>query len=271
MEHRAKKSLGQNFLKSHAALKKMVSAGNVSASDTVLEIGPGKGALTKEILATGAHVIAIEKDDRLIPLLQELFAAEIQNGQLELVHGDALLFTPKDYNLKRGNWMLVANIPYYITGMLVRHFLESENQPKNMTILVQKEVAERVVAKSKGKKGKESILSMSVKAFGSPFNKGTVSKRYFSPMPKVDSAILHITDISHDRIPQGKESDFFILLKQGFGHKRKTLLHNLGEFYKKETIQHALHEAKLSEKVRAEELQLGDWLFLLGNLKEIHS
>lgn len=263
MNHRAKKSLGQNFLKSKPALKKMVSSGSIGKGDTVLEIGPGKGALTTELLGTGARIIAIEKDDRLIPVLQELFAVEIKNKQLQLVHGDALEFDVTDLKLKPGKWKLVANIPYYITGMLIRRYLESTNQPESMTILVQKEVAERIVTKD----GKESILSISVKVFGDPKYGGTVSKRYFSPAPKVDSAILYIGNIGHFYTPKD-EKVFFELIKQAFGHKRKTLTHNLGETYPKEVLKEILIKLGKGEQARAEELGIEDWKGFYEMLKK---
>jgi 16S rRNA (adenine1518-N6/adenine1519-N6)-dimethyltransferase len=252
--HKAKKSLGQNFLKSKPALKKMVSSASLGENDTVLEIGPGKGALTKELLATGAHVIAVEKDDQLIPFLEDLFKVEIASKQFSLIHGDALELDLKKLKLQQGTWKLVANIPYYITGLLMRHYLESNNQPQSMTVLVQKEVAERVVAKD----GKESILSISVKLFGEPAYKGTVSKRYFSPAPKVDSAILHVANITHIYTPE-QEKSFFNLIKLAFGHKRKTIVHNLGGTYSKETIKEILSKLGKGEQARAEELGIEDW------------
>ena len=257
--HRAKKSLGQNFLKSHAALKKMVSSGNITETDTVLEIGPGKGALTKELLATGAKIVAIEKDDRLIPYLQELFQAEIDSGQLELIHGDALEFNPRDHKLK--DYKIVANIPYYITGLLIRTYLESPYPPKGMTILVQKEVAERIVAKD----DKESILSLSVKLFGTPAYKGVVSKRYFSPQPKVDSAILHITVNEHHYKSEFTKA-FFELAHLAFGHKRKTLMHNLAEVYPKEKLIELFRKLHLPLAVRAEAVDATLWINILKDL-----
>jgi 16S rRNA (adenine1518-N6/adenine1519-N6)-dimethyltransferase len=257
---KAKKSLGQNFLKSHAALKKMVSSAGAGPTDTILEIGPGKGALTKELLASGAHILAIEKDDRLIPYLQELFEAEIKSGQLELIHGDALEFDPRKYKLQK--YKIVANIPYYITGLLIRTYLESPYPPEGMTILVQKEVAERIVARD----GKESILSLSVKLFGTPFYKGVVSKRYFSPQPKVDSAILHIANITKT-VSKKTADTFFIIIKQAFSQKRKTLLHTLGDIYSRETIGLLLQQLNKKELARPEELSLSDWLSITEKLE----
>ncbi len=261
MEHRAKKSLGQNFLKSKAVLKGMVSAANITKTDIVLEIGPGKGALTTELLATGARVIAVEKDDRLIPVLQETFKNQAKNGQFTLIHGDALELDLKKLGLKAGKWKLVANIPYYITGLLIRNYLETENQPASMTILVQKEVAERVVARD----GRESILSLSVKVFGDPKYGGTVSKRYFSPAPKVDSAILTVNNITH-KLKPAQEKAFFEVVKEGLAHKRKTLVHNLGKHYGSDRVRGALAALGLNEKARGEELSIDLWMKLVAVL-----
>ena len=123
----AKKSLGQNFLNSPAAVAKIIGAGKVSAGDTVLETGPGKGVLTEALLKTGAKIIAVEKDYRMIPFLQEKFFAEIYSGQLQLVHEDILEFSPLDFKLKANGYKLIANIPYYITGAFLEKFLSEKN------------------------------------------------------------------------------------------------------------------------------------------------
>jgi 16S rRNA (adenine1518-N6/adenine1519-N6)-dimethyltransferase len=158
-----KKSLGQHFLNSPHALTAMVAAGNIVNSDTVIEIGPGEGVLTKELLTTGAHVIAIEADSRLIPILSETFAEEIKKKQLTLIHTDV-----RNYNYATQapkNYKVVANIPYYITGEIIRDLLSSKNKPSSITILIQKEVAERITTR---KESKESVLSISIKAYGEP-------------------------------------------------------------------------------------------------------
>lgn len=234
----------------------MVSSAAVSSKDTVLEIGPGKGALTKELLDTGATVIAIEKDDRLVPFLLDMFKKEHSLGRFVLFHGDALEFSPSKWI--KGDYKLVANIPYYITGILIRTYMEGVHPPVSMTILVQKEVAERIVAKD----GKESLLSLSVKLYGTPVYRGTVSKRYFSPAPKVDSAILYIKDITQDKYTPTGRIQFFELLHLAFAHKRKTILHNLNEHYPKELLKEKLRALGKSEQARAEELGITDWKFL---------
>lgn len=254
MSIRAKKSLGQNFLHSKSVLEKMARAGNVSSKDTVIEVGPGKGSLTEVLLKTGARIIAIEKDDRLIPLLQEKFSLEIKNGQLTLIHDDALLFSPKNWQLTASNYKLVANIPYYITGLLLRHFLEGETPPQTIVLLVQKEVAERIVARDK----KESILSLSVKYFGTPSYIAKVSKNLFTPKPKVDSAIILIEDIRKNH-PKGEQEAFFKLVKAGFAQKRKLLIKNLEKVSAKEALKAVFQKIQIGETARAETVSIEKW------------
>ena len=254
-----KKSLGQNFLNSDGALDAIIEAGKVTKGDVVLEIGPGKGALTKRLLKTGAKVIAIEKDDRLIPELQEIFAKEIKSKQLKLIHADILEFDVKSYLLNVTSYKLIANIPYYITGEITRKFLSGDSQPSLMVVLVQKEVAERIIAKDK----KESILSISVKVYGEPKYIQTVKAGSFFPPPKVDSAILLIDNISKKNFKNSTdEKRFFEIVKAGFAHKRKTLSGNLKQIISKEK----LAELGINEEERAENLTLTEWLKLTNNL-----
>ncbi len=261
---RPKKSLGQNFLKSEKALNDIVSAPGILASDTVLEIGPGKGALTEKLLETGAKVVAVEYDKDLIPVLEEKFAEKIKSGKLVLVHEDILKFDPTSYALRTTNYKLVGNIPYYITGAIIRKFLESDFQPKSMTLLVQKEVAERIVARD----GKASILSISVEAYGEPKYIGKVSARYFSPEPKVDSAIILIDKISKDNFKDVSEENFFQVVKLAFGQKRKTLLKNLNTQGLALGLEAILEGIGIDPKARAEDLSFEK---LLNLAKKLHS
>lgn len=254
MEHKAKKSLGQNFLKSKKALIRICEAGELSSGDVVLEIGPGKGALTEKLLEKGAQVIAIEKDDSLIPFLQEKFTHEAKSGQFILLNQDILDFSiPK--NIKK--YKLIANIPYNITGAIFKKFLEEERQPEKMVLLVQKEVAERIVAKD----GKESILSISVKIYGLPKYIMTVGKKFFSPSPKVDSAIILISDISKNTFNGNiSEKKFFEILKAGFAHKRKLVLSNLTKTFKqKDEFEIIFNKLKINKNSRAENLTAQNW------------
>jgi 16S rRNA (adenine1518-N6/adenine1519-N6)-dimethyltransferase len=214
--NRAKRSLGQNFLTALWPVRTMARAAEVKDKDLVIEIGPGKGILTKELLFCGATVIAIEKDDALYDFLNEKFAAEIASKKLLLVRGDALtqdiakLVSKKPYKV-------VANIPYNITGLLIPFFLESNFQPTSITFLVQKEVANRICTKGK----KESILSLSVKVFGTPVYIEKVSRSLFRPAPNVDSAIIHIKDIHQGFKDDKSKKQFFEVVKKAFNSKRK--------------------------------------------------
>lgn len=259
----AKKSLGQNFLKSQKAISDTVRAAQISPGETVLEIGPGRGALTGALLTAGAKVLAVETDRELVAHLLEKFAREIKENSLVLVHGDILDFNPKNYKLKAGGYKLVANIPYYITGAILRKFLESPSSPKSMTLIVQKEVGERIVAKD----GKESILSLSVKIFGWPKLVSKIPKRYFSPEPQVDSAIVHIDEISKKRLGKTLLEKFFQVVKAGFAHKRKMLLGNLvSAGFAKDRAVLALEKAGLAKTARAEDVPLSTWISLSQKL-----
>ncbi len=261
---KAKKSLGQNFLKSGKALGDIVRAGEVSADDVVLEIGPGKGALTEKLLENGAKVLAVEKDRDLIPFLSEKFASYIDSGKLQLIEADILDFNPISYKLEAKSYKLVGNIPYYITGAIIRKFLESDFQPLLAVFLVQKEVAERIVARP-GRSGdkKESILSLSVKAYGEPKLVAKVPKRYFTPEPKVDSAVLLINNISKKNFRNLTEEDFFFVVKSAFGQKRKTMLKNLsGAGISKENLVFTAENMNLDPKIRAEDLTIDQFLAL---------
>ncbi len=268
---RAKKSLGQHFLKSERALMAIVGAGRVSAEDFVLEIGPGTGALTEKLLATSCQVLAVEKDDNLFDTLKIKFQEEIAGRKLILMHDDILKFNLSKLEVR--NYKLVANIPYNITGAILKKFLEADNQPSMMVLLVQKEVAQRIVARDK----KESILSISVKAYGVPRYIETVKAGSFVPMPKVDSAIIAIENISKtffqkmavdvDTECQQMEKRFFEIVRAGFKSKRKKLSSNLGTVLGKDKILEAFKKLELDKNVRAENISIEIWkkisLFLI--------
>jgi 16S rRNA (adenine1518-N6/adenine1519-N6)-dimethyltransferase len=256
--HKAKKSLGQNFLKSKSALKTIVETGQISRDDTVVEIGPGKGALTEHILQSGATLISIEKDDALFAYLSEKYQEYIASNKLRLIHSDILDLDDSLFNLPTKNYKLIANIPYNITGQIIRKFLTSTHKPTDMVLLVQKEVSDRIVARD----GKESLLSLSVKLYGTPKYIKKVPARDFSPAPKVDSAILLIKDIKNPDITHAQEVLFFEILHVGFAHKRKMLIGNLSEAYDKERILSAFHSLSIDEKARAEDITLKDWIAL---------
>ncbi len=256
-----KKSLGQNFLVNKGILKIIIDASDIKPEEIVLEIGPGKGTLTEKLLATGAKVIAIEKDDRLIPILKTKFENELKESKLFLVHGDIL---EQDLLKIAGmhSYKVVANIPYYITGSLIRFLLSSKYQPTSIILMLQKEVAKRIAAGD----GKESLLSLSVKVYGTPKYVKTVSRGSFSPPPNVDSAILSITNISKDFFRDFSEEEFFTILHAGFSSKRKKVINNLQVLFPKNALEQAFFDNSVDLGARAETLNLKTWSFLIKAL-----
>lgn len=249
--------LGQHFLIHSWAAKALAYAAAPHQGETILEIGPGKGVLTKELLALGP-VVAVEKDGELVELMRDTFRDEIDSGRLRIVAGDVRDVSPKSLGLSR--YVLAANIPYYITGEIIRQFLSAEIQPRTMALLIQKEVAQRIVSE------KESILSLSVKAYGSPRIVEKVPKKHFSPPPSVDSAILAVDDISKNFFVDLSEEAFFRVVRAGFASKRKMVANNLSVVFEKEAVLSALARAGISEKARAENIGLEGWKALALSL-----
>ncbi|PIP86340.1 ribosomal RNA small subunit methyltransferase A [Candidatus Campbellbacteria bacterium CG11_big_fil_rev_8_21_14_0_20_44_21] len=262
---RAKRSLGQNFLTSEKIVADIVGAAGLSQDDIILEVGPGRGILTGGLLKNSKKIIAVEKDDGLFDFLREKFAQEIESEKLILIHGDILDPRLNIPRLNKGGYKLVSNIPYNITGKIIRKFLSAKNRPEMMVLLLQKEVAERITAKD----GKESLLSISVKAYGKPKYIKKVSRIFFSPKPKVDSAILLIDEISQTFFKNFPEKEFFTLVKSGFAHKRKKLLNNLKEIGLEPS--RIFKEMGLSENIRAERLKPKEWLELAKKTKSRYS
>lgn len=261
---RAKKSLGQHFLKSEAALFAMRDAIDPVADDIVLEIGPGHGELTDTLLPFAGKIVAIEKDRELIPLLKDKYSAEIEQGRLEIFERDVLDFDTSILDFYREHsYKVVGNIPYYITGAIIKKFLSATKQPDTICFLIQKEVAERIVEK----KGKGSILSISIKVFGKPKIIKKIKAGSFSPPPKVDSAILLIENIDRKNFNNVSEGQFFKLLKSGFSKKRKFLLNNLRETFPENKVTKAFIQSHINTKIRAEDLKVADWLSLAKNLQ----
>lgn len=255
----AKKSLGQNFLMHAQTAERIVLAAKLPADATVLEIGPGTGMLTRVLLQHAKKVIAIEADDMLAPQLEETFAKEIETGSFELIHGDVRSFDPSSI---AGEYHVVANIPYYITGEIIRSFLTAAHKPASMTLLVQKEVAERIARSQK-----ESLLSLSVKAFGTPEYCFIVPRGAFRPAPNVDSAVLAIRHIDPAALAApGQEQAFFSILRAGFAHKRKRLAKNLEEIAPPERIATAFEAAGLDTDTRSEDVPLASWKILAASL-----
>lgn len=252
----AKKRLGQNFLTSKNIVSLIVETALITQKDTVLEVGPGKGILTEELLRKAGKVIAIEKDIELVDLLKDRFKSEIASGRLELLLGDALKFSPNNHKLIPNSYKIVANIPYYITSRFLRTFLEEKNQPEKIVLLIQKEVADRITTRD----NKESILSISVKVYGNPKIIKKMPASFFKPKPKVDSAIILIDDISKKKFKDINEKTFFEILKKGFSSKRKLLKNNL-----KITDTKYFEVCGIPTNARAENVGVENWLCLSKN------
>ncbi|MCX6760203.1 MAG: 16S rRNA (adenine(1518)-N(6)/adenine(1519)-N(6))-dimethyltransferase RsmA, partial [Candidatus Nealsonbacteria bacterium] len=209
------KRLGQNFLIDKAALNKIISAADLSENDVVLEIGPGTGMLTRELLKITKKVIAVEKDKKMAEVLKNNFK-DCKN--LEIINKDILKID--DLNIKE--YKLVANIPYYITSPIIRKFLEYSNPPKLMVLTIQKEVAQRICSRPPDM----SLLAISVQFYAKPKIISYISKNSFWPKPKVDSAILKIQDIKNKN-PEIDVASFFNILRAGFKQPRKQLQNNI--------------------------------------------
>ena len=278
------KSLGQHFLRSKEVLRKIIEAAAIKSGETVLEIGPGEGALTEALLLAGARVIAVETDTRCVRKLEERFTDHLNKKRLLLISGDIKQdevqkkIFHKEF-LGQSLYKLVANIPYYITGMLFRLFLEKLRQPSALVFLVQKEVAEQIVARE----GKESILSLSVKIYGTPRYVAKVKREAFSPPPKVDSAIVAVTDISRERLAGFTDEEYFRAVKTGLGAKRKMLFGNLaraplrppsdGQGLKipKEELLKIFNALGIDEHVRGEDVPAEKWPILAQEIKNVKS
>lgn len=249
----AKKSLGQNFLHYPKALTALISLVHKQKLSNILEIGPGKGALTRALLEkTNCTVHVVELDQRMCEFLQETFTEYVENKRLFIHHADILDINPDDI-FKGNHYGIVGNLPFYITGAIIKKFLTHTYYPTYMGIIIQKEVADRIVAND----GKESILSLSVKIFGIPKSLLKIPKKYFTPIPKVDAGLVSITDIHQNRSTHWYTT-FFNLVKQGFAHKRKKLTTNIND----QQIKDFLHHHNLSANIRAEDMSCDQWIQL---------
>ncbi len=251
---RAKKSLGQHFLLHKQIAQRMVSVAHITKRDTVVEIGPGTGKLTDALLEKAGKVIALEADKDLVNVLEEKYALAVSGERPEVRHQDIRSFNPQTI---KSHYVLVANIPYYLTSAILRQFLETAHQPKSMVLLVQKEVAQRI-ARDK----KESILSISIKVFGNPHYEFTVPRGAFFPQPSVDSAVLSIQNIHNPFATSHATASFFSVLHAGFSHKRKKLGNNLSTIADPHIVQDAFISTGIAPDARAEDIPIGKWLLL---------
>jgi len=256
----AKKSLGQNFLVNEGVVTKIVTAAELTPKDTVLEVGPGTGNLTRALIATGARIVAVEKDHRIIEDLNAEFSA----AQIEIVENDILEFKPNEYGLTEGNYKIVANLPYYITSHFIRTVFEEWPQPSLMVLMVQKEVAKRIMAKPPDM----NLLALSVQYYAKPEIITYVSRGSFRPIPTVDSAVIKLTPRTEYSLPAEKETLFFSILKSAFGGKRKQLINTLPTIIgkNKQGTAELLTQIGLSPQTRPETVDLAHWLILVNSL-----
>ncbi len=250
---RADKSLGQNFLQDERALEQIARAAEIQPADTVLEIGPGLGSLTRYLAAPAREVVAVELDERLLRPLEEILAPH-QN--IRVVHGNILDIPPDDL-IAQPEYLVVANIPYYITSAIIRHLLESQHKPRRIVLTIQKEVAQRICAKP----GDLSLLALSVQVYGSPRIAASIPAGAFFPAPNVDSAVLVVDIYPRPYIEESLLNTFFKLIKAGFAQKRKTLRNSLSAGLHKPTseIVKFLTQANIDPMRRAETLSLDEW------------
>ena len=249
----AHKGLGQNFLQDPFALEAIVTAAEIQPTDTVLEIGPGLGSLTRYLAASARNVIAVELDENLIPPLKDVLAP-YQN--VYIIHGDILKLSPKDV-INQNNYFVVANIPYYITSAVIRHLLEGESKPRRIVLTIQKEVAKRICAEP----GDMSLLALSVQVYGAPRIAAHIPAEAFFPVPKVDSAVLVVNIFPFPLIKEELLDSFFKLIKAGFSQKRKTLRNSLssGLHISPTNAAEFLTRAGIDPQRRAETLSIEEW------------
>lgn len=266
---KAKKSFSQNWLIDRSVVKKIIKAAEIKPGELVLEIGPGQGILTQALVETQARVIAVEADKELIEPLAKRFGL-----QIELVRDDILSVDLKKLGLKNGKYKLIANLPYNITSAILEKFLSESPKPSRLVVMVQKEVADRIVARPP----KMGLLSVACQIYAEGKKMVKVSAQAFRPAPKVDSAVVRLDLIefahNHPRPLLGKEGGYdpeqvIALAKIGFSARRKQLQHNLvkAKIGDANTIKQVLQKLNLDEKVRAENLTVDNWIELHRKFK----
>lgn len=256
------KSLGQNFLQSDSALRKIVETAMIAATDTVLEIGPGLGSLTRYLAELAKQVFTVELDGKLIPILNSTLK-EYKN--VRVVQNDILKLVISDL-IREDGYIVVANVPYYITSAIIRHLLDSRPRPRRIVLTIQKEVAQRICSKP----GELSLLALSVQVFGNPSIVADLPAEAFYPRPNVDSSVIKMEIFKEPVIPAGELDLFFRLAKAGFGQKRKTLRNSLsgGLSIPSSSAEQILKSAGIDPMRRAETLSISEWKELTAFAKD---
>ncbi|HEY61430.1 MAG TPA: ribosomal RNA small subunit methyltransferase A [Anaerolineae bacterium] len=248
-----RKNLGQNFLTDENILKRIIDIAEITPKDNVLEIGAGLGSLTRLLCKQASHVTTIEIDERFIPILQDILSPY---NNCNIIHGNILKIYPEEI-IRTEDYVVVANIPYYITSALIRHLLEAEKKPKRIILTIQYEVAKRLCASS----NKMSLLALSVQIYGTPTLIQKIKPGAFYPRPKVDSAVIRIDLFENPLIEVELMDLFFDLARSGFGKKRKTLANSLssGMGTNKNEIRSLLSNLGIDPRRRAETLSIAEW------------
>jgi 16S rRNA (adenine1518-N6/adenine1519-N6)-dimethyltransferase len=248
---RPSKKLGQNFLQDEQALQKITEIADIQVQDTILEIGPGLGGLTRHLALAARQVVAVELDESLFPALRTVLAPY---ANVRLIHADILKLRSADL-VTAPDYLVVANIPYYITSALLRHLLAQSPRPRRLVLTVQEEVAERICAGS----GKMSLLALSVQVYGRAEVAARIPAAAFFPTPSVNSAVVSINIYPEPLIPYPLLDTFFRLAKAGFGQKRKKIRNSLSAIMPREKAEQILLAAGIDPQRRAETLSLVEW------------
>lgn len=256
MEAKAKKSLGQNFLKDETVIERILVTADIQPTDQVFEIGPGTGRLTDALDGRAKKIVAMELDHQLVERLTKHFEASegvsILEGNILDVNLNEMLAHAE---FESGKYKVVANIPYYITAPIIRTLLSLETQPRSLTLMVQKEVAERMTAKA----GDMSLLSIMVQYYSDARIAFEVPKEAFDPIPKVDSAVVHL--LPKRQYDAEEDRKLFRIARAGFAARRKTLVNNLSSslYLEKSAVAAILESTGLPTDIRAQALSLADW------------
>ncbi len=257
------RSKGQNFLIQEEIYNEIIKTAQIIKNDVVLEVGSGLGFLTIKLAKVAKKVIAVELDDKLAQVLE--LALNFQKADnVKIINQNILDISLADLGLHNEKYKIVANLPYNITSLFLRKFLEIKNKPEEMILMLQKEVAERIVAKS----GKMSLLAVSVQFYADAEIIKQVPKEYFYPQPEVDSAIIKLK-IHQNKKFHVPEKDFFQLVKIGFSSKRKMLKNNLSAGYQisQKEAENKIKKAGFNPKIRAQGLSLDDWVKIFGEFQ----
>jgi len=258
---KAKKKFGQNFLINNEIITSIIEKSGITKDDVVLEIGPGLGTLTKELLKNSKKVLAVELDEDMCNILKNRFDA----SNLEIINEDILKIDLNEYAKKYGKLKVVANLPYYITTPIIMKLLENDYEIDTITVMVQKEVGERICSTSKDREN--SAITIGINYYAKPSIIIDVPKENFYPSPEVDSCVIKLQVLDNPSVEVNDKDKFFGIVKLAFSQRRKTILNSLSSgAYNKEQIQAVLDKLQLDTKLRAEDLSIEDYANISNNI-----